>query len=97
MAKPKKVAKPAIVAVMDDGSPMVEIFKIEKNDKGELVMDCKALGSMRMDVIVTADSVALGWPVIKAAMGDVLSFAKQIPGALKRAKKAKQAAEAQQQ
>ncbi len=93
MAKPKKVAKPSIVAVMEDGSPMVEIFKIDLNEKGELVMDCKALGSMRMDVIVSADGVAAGWPVIKAAMGSVMKFAKQIPGALKRAKKAKQAAE----
>ena len=93
MAKPKKVAKPAIVAVMEDGSPMVEIYKIEMNDKGELVMDCKALGSMRMDVVVTADSVAAGWPVVKASMGAVIKFAKQIPAALKRAKKAKQAAE----
>lgn len=89
MAKPVKAKKPSIVAVMDDGSPMVEIFKIEKNDKGELVMDCKALGSMRMDVIVTADNVAAGWPVIKEAMGSVMSFARQIPGALRRAKKAK--------
>lgn len=93
MAKPKKVAKPSIVAKMEDGSPMVEIFKIEQNDKGELVMDCKALGSMRMDVIVSADSVAAGWPVIKASMGSIMSFAKQIPGALKRAKKAKEAEE----
>lgn len=91
MAKPVKAKKPSIVAVMDDGSPMVEIFKIEMNDKGELVMDCKALGSMRMDVVVTADNVAAGWPVIKASMKAVMSFAKQIPGALKRAKKAQQA------
>jgi len=88
MAKPVKAKKPSIVAVMDDGSPMVEIFKIEKNDKGELVMDCKALGSMRMDVVVSADNVAAGWPVIKASMGSIMSFAKQIPGALRRAKKA---------
>ncbi|MBQ9955394.1 MAG: hypothetical protein IJO87_08215 [Eggerthellaceae bacterium] len=93
MAKPKKQKKPAIVAIMDDGSPMVEVFKIEKNEKGELVMDCKALGSMRMDVVVTADGIAEGWPVIKAAMGSVLSFAMQIPGALRRAKKAKKAME----
>lgn len=94
MAKPKKVKKPAIVATMEDGSPMVEVYKIELNDKGNLVMDCKALGSMRMDVIVSADGVAEGWPVIKAAMGAVLSFAKQIPGALSRAKKAKKAEQA---
>lgn len=86
MAKPKKVEKPSIVANMDDGSPMVEIFKIERNDKGDLVMDVKALGSMRMDVIVSADSVAAGWPVVKEGRGAIMSFAKQIPGALRRAK-----------
>lgn len=93
MARPQKVKKPSVVAYMEDGSPMVEIFKIEKNEKGELVMDCKALGSMRMDVIVTADAVAAGWPVIKASMGSIMSFAKQIPGALKRAKASKKAEE----
>lgn len=94
MAKPVKVKKPSIAAAMEDGSPVVEIFKIETNDKGELVMDCKALGSMRMDVIVTADAIAAGWPVVMENKSALISFAKQIPGALKHAKKAKKAEEA---
>ena len=45
-----KLVKPSIMARAEDGSPVVvEVFAFEFKD-GKLVMDCKALGSMRMDV-----------------------------------------------
>ncbi len=93
---PKPAPKPSIVARVEDGSPMVEIFSMEIDKNGNLVMDCKALGSMRMDVIVSADDVAKGWPVVKASKSAIISFAKQIPKALKKAKaEAKEKAQAQ--
>ena len=46
-----KLVKPSIMARTEDGSPVVEVFAFEYKD-GKLVMDCKALGSMRMDVII---------------------------------------------
>ena len=46
-----KLVKPSIMARTEDGSPVVEVFAFECKD-GKLVMDCKALGSMRMDVII---------------------------------------------
>ncbi|MDO4442690.1 MAG: hypothetical protein Q4B69_02335 [Slackia sp.] len=92
---PKPAPKPSIVAKVEDGSPMVEIFSMEIGKDGSLVMDCKALGSMRMDVIISADDVAKGWPVVKASKKSIIAFAKQIPGALKKVKKAQKAAEAE--
>ena len=46
-----KLVKPSIMARTEDGSPVVEVFAFEYKD-GKLVMDCKALGSMRMDVMI---------------------------------------------
>lgn len=83
MAKKKK---PSILARAEDGTPVVEIFSLEYNN-GNLVMDCKALGSMRMDVIIEPDSVANGWPVIKRDRKAVMQFAKGLPKAIKAAKK----------
>lgn len=90
---PKPAPKPSIVAKTEDGSPMVEIFSMEIGENGDLVMDCKALGSMRMDVIVSAADVAKGWPVVKSSKKAIVAFVKQIPKALKEEKKAKKAAE----
>ncbi len=82
--KPKK--KPSIVARTEDGSPVVEIFGMEF-DGEKLIMDCKALGSMRMDVVIGAEDVALGWPVVKASMSSLMAFGKRIPKAVRKWKK----------
>lgn len=52
-----KLVKPSIMARTEDGSPVVEVFAFEYKD-GKLVMDCKALGSMRMDVIIAPEDLA---------------------------------------
>ena len=75
--KPKK--KPSITARTEDGSPVVE---------GKLIMDCKALGSMRMDVVVAPEDVAEGWPVIKESRSAIMAFGKRVPKALRIWKKA---------
>ncbi|MDO5722606.1 MAG: hypothetical protein Q4P06_08745 [Actinomycetaceae bacterium] len=87
MAKKKK---PAIAAHAEDGSPVVEIFAFEYED-GNLVMDCKALGSMRMDVIITPADITNGWPVLKRDWKVLLKFAKAIPGAIRKHKPDKNA------
>ena len=61
-----KLVKPSIMARTEDGSPVVEVFAFEYKD-GKLVMDCKALGSMRMDVIIAPEDLAKGWSIIKKA------------------------------
>lgn len=78
--KPKK--KAAIVARTEDGSPMVEVFSM-RFDEGKLIMDCKALSSMRMDVVVTAEDIAEGWPVIKQSKSSIMSLGKRIPKAVR--------------
>lgn len=88
MAKQKK---PCIAARAEDGTPVVEIFAFEFND-GKLVMDCKALGSMRMDVIIEPDSIGDGWPVIMRDKKAVIQFAKLLPKAIRSAKKKAKAA-----
>lgn len=77
--------KPSIVATAEDGSPVMEVFKMEcKGDK--LVIDGKALDSMRMDVIISVDSIARGYSVIDKK--ELWKFAKQLPAALRRQKRA---------
>ena len=78
----KKVKLPSIVAKTEDGAPVVEVFSM-KTEGDILVMDVKALDSMRMCVIVKVEDIAKGWPVIKANMKDILSFGRKIPKALR--------------
>lgn len=81
-----KLVKPSIVARTEDGSPVVEVFAFElKNDT--LVMDCKALGSMRMDVVIAPEDIAKGMAVIKRDKSALFSFAKKLPKAMKAWKK----------
>ena len=82
--KPKK--KPSIMARTEDGSPVVEVFGM-KFEGGKLIMDCKALDSMRMDVVVSAEDVAAGWPVIKASRSAIMAFGKRVPKAVRAWKK----------
>lgn len=82
--KPQK--KPSIVATTEDGSPVVEVFSM-KVDGDRLIMDCKALGSMRMDVVVSAHDVAAGWPVIMGNKSAIMAFGKQVPKAVRKWKK----------
>lgn len=82
--KPKK--KPSIVARTEDGSPVVEVFAMTF-DGGKLIMDCKALGSMRMDVVVGPEDIAAGWPVIKESKSAVMAFGKRVPKAIRKWKK----------
>lgn len=63
-----KLVKPSIMARTEDGSPVVEVFAFEYKD-GKLVMDCKALGSMRMDVIIAPEDLAKGWSIVKKDRG----------------------------
>ena len=83
--KPKK--KPSISARTEDGSPVVEVYSMRFED-GKLIMDCKALGSMRMDVVVAPEDVAEGWPVIKESRSAIMAFGKRVPKALRIWKKA---------
>lgn len=84
----KRVKKPSIVAKTIDGSPVVEIFSL-KTEGDKLIMDCKALDSMRMDVVITADDIAAGWPVVSENKSAIFSFGKKIPKAVRRWKKEK--------
>ena len=79
-----KLVKPSIMARTEDGSPVVEVFAFEYKD-GKLVMDCKALGSMRMDVIIAPEDLAKGWSIINR--GALMQFAKRLPKALRAQKK----------
>ena len=83
--KPKK--KPSIVARTEDGSPVVEVFGM-KFEEGKLIMDCKALDSMRMDVVVSPEDVAAGWPVITGSKSPIMAFGKRVPKAVRAWKKA---------
>lgn len=85
MAKPKKPK--SLKMLTEDGSPMVEVFKISLGDNGDLILDCKALDSMRMNILVSPEAIAEGWPVIMAGKKEIFSFAKRIPKALKEKKK----------
>ncbi len=87
MARPKRMPKDSILASAADGSPVVEIFALEYKD-GKLVMDCKALGSMRMDVIIEPEDVAKGWPVIKRDWRNLVKFVRRLPRAFKDRRKA---------
>ena len=46
-------------------------------------MDCKALGSMRMDVIIAPEDLAKGWSIVKKDRGALMQFAKRLPKALR--------------
>ena len=81
-----KLVKPSIMARTEDGSPVVEVFELEYKE-GKLVMDCKALGSMRMDVIIAPEDLAKGWSIIKKDRGALMQFAKRLPKALRAQKK----------
>ena len=72
-----KLVKPSIMARTEDGSPVVEVFAFEYKD-GKLVMDCKALGSMRMDVIIAPEDLAKGWSIVKKDRGALMQFAKRL-------------------
>lgn len=91
--KPKK--KPSITARTEDGSPVVEVFSMKFED-GKLIMDCKALGSMRMDVVVAPEDVAAGWPVIKESRSAIMAFGKRVPKAVRNWKKAQKEAPSEQ-
>lgn len=79
-----KLVKPSIMARTEDGSPVVEVFAFEYKD-GKLVMDCKALGSMRMDVIIAPEDLAKGWSIVKKDRGALMQFAKRLPKGVARA------------
>lgn len=82
--KPQK--KPSIVARTEDGSPVVEVFGM-KFDGEKLIMDCKALDSMRMDVVIGADDIAAGWPVIWENKSPIMAFGRRVPKAVRAWKK----------
>ncbi|HIY83743.1 MAG TPA: hypothetical protein H9823_07850 [Candidatus Rubneribacter avistercoris] len=89
---PKPPKQPSLMMLTEDGSPMVEIFKMEYED-GKLILDAKALDSMRMNVLLTPEAIANGWPVVMSNKKAVIAFAKKIPAALRaRKKQAKEAA-----
>lgn len=71
----------------EDGCPMVEIFGMKLEDD-QLIMDAKALDSMRMNVVVTPEAIAEGWPVIMKNKKVLIAFAKLMPAALRTQKKA---------
>jgi hypothetical protein len=56
--------------IYDETGDVVALFSSVKRDKDKLVVDGKALGSMRMDMIITVDELfnglrlALCWGVI---------------------------------
>lgn len=83
---PKPPKQPSLMMLTETGSPMVEIFKMTYED-GNLILDAKALDSMRMNVLVTPEAIAAGWPVVMASKKAILAFAKRIPKALKARKK----------
>lgn len=62
---PKAPKQPSLMMLTETGSPMVEIFKMNF-ENGNLILDAKALDSMRMNVLVTPEAIANGWPVIMA-------------------------------
>ncbi|MEG0777038.1 MAG: hypothetical protein RR381_06215 [Raoultibacter sp.] len=82
----KAAKRPSIIAKTEDGSPMVEVFGM-KTEGDTLVMDVKALDSMRMDVTLSTVDLAKGMPVVKANKKAIWAFAKQLPGALRKQKK----------
>lgn len=83
---PKPPKQPSLMMMTEDGSPMVEIFKMKFED-GRLVLDAKALDSMRMNVIVTPEAIAEGWSVVMDNKKEIMAFGKKIPSALKARKK----------
>lgn len=87
----KAVKRPSILAKTEDGSPMVEVFSM-RTEGDRLIMDCKALDSMRMDVVVTTEDIAKGMPVVKESKAAIIAFAKQIPAAIRKQKKAEKGA-----
>lgn len=82
--KPPK--KPSITARTVDGSPVVEVFAM-KYENGKLVMDCKALDSMRMDVVIAPEDIGMGWPVIMQSKSAIIAFGKRVPKAIRAWKK----------
>ena len=76
---PKPPKQPSLMMLTEDGSPMVEIFKMEYED-GKLILDAKALDS-------TPEAIANGWPVVMANKKAIIAFAKKIPAALRARKK----------
>ncbi|MEG2262221.1 MAG: hypothetical protein RR955_04200 [Raoultibacter sp.] len=86
-----KVKRDSIIARTEDGSPMVEVYSM-KTEGETLIMDCKALDSMRMNVIINPEDIAKGWPIIKKDHKAIMAFAKKIPAALRKEKKAHKAA-----
>ena len=61
---PKAPKQPSLMMLTETGSPMVEIFKMNF-ENGNLILDAKALDSMRMNVLVTPEAIANGWPTRK--------------------------------
>ncbi len=84
---PKPPKPKSLDMLTEDGSPMVEIYKMECMDNGDLIIDLKALGSMRMNAKMTPEGIAQGWPVIKANKKAIFKFAKKIPAALRAQKR----------
>lgn len=78
-----KVKKESLKMLTEDGCPMVEIFSM-KFQENKLILDAKALDSMRMNVIVTPEAIAEGWSVITKNKKALFSFAKGIPSALRK-------------
>lgn len=83
MAKKRK----SIIAYNEDGQPVMEVFSLELQGD-QLVMDGKALDSMRMDVYISIDEIAQGMDIVLTK--DVFKFAFKLPGALLRNRKKKQ-------
>ena len=83
---PKAPKQPSLMKLTETGSPMVEILKMNF-ENGNLILDAKALDSMRMNVLVTPEAIANGWPVIMANKKAIMAFAKKMPAALKARKK----------
>ena len=65
--------KDGMNVVNDDGEIAMVIYSLRR-EGDKLVMDGKALGTMRMDMIITSEEavkglgIALSWPVISYAL-----------------------------
>jgi hypothetical protein len=69
----------SITSYSEDGTPIMEIFSITRSGN-KLIMDGKALGTMRMDVIVPIEEVVKGLGIV--VNRHVISFILLLPVAI---------------
>ena len=71
--------KKSITSYSEDGTPIMEIFSITRSGN-KLIMDGKALGTMRMDVIVPIEEIVNGLGIV--VNRHVISFILLLPFAI---------------